>query len=827
VPYPNEHAARILHPNAFVPDSFASWALSGGVRIILGRLKGESNTTVQAYRFPVRVFTEEQAKEWLTEHDIEYIAFEPATGSEGASVEPESKAVSEWRVGASRDLPIHERREWNASNAKKRVFKWAGFDDGEPDGKKAKLAFLIYDAANPDIRASYKLPFADFRDGELFAVDAALRAAASRLPQTDITEAEKERGRSVLDTYFEKMENKTMTDSTKEAEVHYYPDYAGDLLVTFGTEVKALGDGKVGGYLVRFGSSDQPDLEGDFFDGETDFGNHTSTPVFYHHGLDETLGQRVIGKGELKTDEVGIWITAQLNLRDGWEKAIYDLVKRQKMGWSSGTAPHLVAREDAGGAKHIKTWLLGLDASITPNPAEPRQTGVVSLKSIVVSNSPLTIETEVEPEVERQGVPQVPKVDTISEANLVSQERTMSDEIKVADDTIIEQTPAEAPEPTAALSADDVSAIAAKAAQEAAGAAIEAFKAEKAPAPDAGTVHNVNAKKVTSLGFADDHVKAFEHYCRTGDGKAYMEASEYGTKALSEGTDSAGGYLVPTPVAENVAGIKADKSVVRLAGASVMETGLKVLSVPTDAGSTAAFAIVSEGGAVDSTDPVFGQTNISSYMFNRLVRISDELASDNEGRLMPFLEKWFGQAAAKAENQYFLGGSGSGQPAGAITDGTVTVTAASTTAVTAAEIVELYYDAKEYRENGVWVMDPATEGAVRALTGNPFSFAMSEHGGNIPENYVPTGGNTSTDVLMGKPAFTSVEVGDLAASRKAIVFGDWSYYYILDYPKNRFTIRRLNELYAGNSQIGLLASFRTGGALVQATALSVLQMAAS
>lgn len=819
MPYPNEHAARVLHPNDFVPDSFASWALSGGVRIILGRLKGETNTTVQAYRFPVRLFTAEQAKEWLQEHDVEYVRFEPAT--EGASMEQESKAVSEWRVGASRELPIHERREWNSANAKQRVFKWAGFDDDEPDGSKAKLAFLIYDAANPDIRASYKLPFADYRDGELFAVDAALRAAASRLPQTDISDDEKERARSVLDRYFEKMENKTMA---QEAKVH--PEQT-DLLVSSGAEVKALGDGKVGGYLVRFGSAEQPDLEGDFFNVETDFGDHTTTPVFYHHGLDDNIGQRIIGTGELKTDEIGIWITAQLNLRDKWEKAIYDLVKRQKMGWSSGTAPHLVGREDSGSAKHIKTWLLGLDASITPNPAEPRQTGVVSLKSLVVSNSPLAIETEVEPEVERQGVPQVLEVDTISEANLLSQEKKMSDEIKATDEAIIEETRTEAPEPTAALSADDVSAIAAKAAQQAASAAIESFKAEKAPTPEAGTLDNVNAKKVTSLGFADDHVKAFEHYCRTGDGKAYIEASEYGTKALSEATDSAGGYLVPTPVAENVAGIKADRSVVRLAGATVMETGLKVLSVPTDAGSTAAFAIVSEGGAVDATDPTFGQTNISSYMFNRLVKISDELASDNEGRLMPFLEKWFGQAAAKAENQYFLGGSGSGQPAGAITDGTVTVTAASATAVTAAEIVELYYDAKEYRENGVWVMDPATEGAVRALTGNPFSFAMSEHGGNIPENYVPTGGNTSTDILMGKPAFTSVEVGDLAASRKAIVFGDWSYYYILDYPKNRFTIRRLNELYAGNSQIGLLASFRTGGALVQATALSVLQMAAS
>jgi len=43
-----------------------------------------------------------------------------------------------------------------------------------------------------------------------------------------------------------------------------------------------------------------------------------------------------------------------------------------EMGWSSGTAAHLVVRQPAGKALHIKRWLLGLDASITPTPAEPR-----------------------------------------------------------------------------------------------------------------------------------------------------------------------------------------------------------------------------------------------------------------------------------------------------------------------------------------------------------------------------------------------------------------------------------------------------------------------
>ena len=43
-------------------------------------------------------------------------------------------------------------------------------------------------------------------------------------------------------------------------------------LVYFGGELKSLGDGRFGGYLVRFGDPKNVDLTGDFFSKETDLG---------------------------------------------------------------------------------------------------------------------------------------------------------------------------------------------------------------------------------------------------------------------------------------------------------------------------------------------------------------------------------------------------------------------------------------------------------------------------------------------------------------------------------------------------------------------------
>ncbi len=145
-------------------------------------------------------------------------------------------------------------------------------------------------------------------------------------------------------------------------------------VVFSGSAVKALGDGRVGGYLVYFGDPAQPDLTGDYFTKSTDFGSHTTSLVFYQHGMDGILQRRVLDDhAAIKIDDVGVWIEAQLKMRDEYERAIYRMAEAGKLGWSSGTAPHLIERRSIGnGTYEITRWPLGIDASLTPTPAEPR-----------------------------------------------------------------------------------------------------------------------------------------------------------------------------------------------------------------------------------------------------------------------------------------------------------------------------------------------------------------------------------------------------------------------------------------------------------------------
>lgn len=194
-----------------------------------------------------------------------------------------------------------------------------------------------------------------------------------------------------------------------------------DSLIYFGGEVKALDDkGRIGGYLVRFTDEKHKDLDGDFFTKDTYFGRHDGDGVdlLFHHGRPVKVEGEVpkaikaqveefaeyIFKSPIKTkrDAIGIWAEAVLNMADEYEKEVFGLVKKKKLGWSSGAVSHLVRRADNG---EMKRWPIG-EGSLTPRPAEPLNRAI-AVKSIdeVTFVSLIIPETQEEEEIEEIKTP--------------------------------------------------------------------------------------------------------------------------------------------------------------------------------------------------------------------------------------------------------------------------------------------------------------------------------------------------------------------------------------------------------------------------------------
>jgi len=158
---------------------------------------------------------------------------------------------------------------------------------------------------------------------------------------------------------------------------------ASDILT--GSEIKLISldatTARVGGYLIRYSTAADPDLSGEYFTKDTDFGIESGhrLPLYYNHGTNTTIKGRRMGAGTVTFDDVGAWFEAEIALADDYAEKVLALVMQGKAGYSSGAVAHLVTREKTGGAMWIKSWVPG-EASITPTPCEPRN-AVAALKA--------------------------------------------------------------------------------------------------------------------------------------------------------------------------------------------------------------------------------------------------------------------------------------------------------------------------------------------------------------------------------------------------------------------------------------------------------------
>ena len=281
--------------------------------------------------------------------------------------------------------------------------------------------------------------------------------------------------------------------------------------------------------------------------------------------------------------------------------------------------------------------------------------------------------------------------------------------------------------------------------------------------------------------------------------------------ALQEGTDSEGGYLVPDEYERTLVEALEEENVFRQL-AKVIRTSSGDRKIPVVATKGTA-SWIDEEGAYTESDDSFGQVSIGAYKVGTMIKVSEELLNDSVFDLESYIAKEFARRIGAKEEEAFFTGDGSGKPLGilAATGGAETgVTAASSTAVTADELMDLFYSLKSpYRKKAVWVLNDSTIKAVRKLKDSTGQYLWQ-----------PSLMAGTPDTLLGRPVKTSAYMPVIAAGAKTIAFGDFSYYWIADRQGRSF--KRLNELYAANGQVGFLGSQRVDGKLVLSEAVKVL-----
>lgn len=319
-----------------------------------------------------------------------------------------------------------------------------------------------------------------------------------------------------------------------------------------------------------------------------------------------------------------------------------------------------------------------------------------------------------------------------------------------------------------------------------------------------------NKKVDTKVGRASDEYKeAFWNVARKRDSVALLNA-------LQIGADSEGGYLVPDEFENSlISSLEAENIIRKHAHVFQTSSGAHKIPVVSTKGTA---NWIDEEGAITESDDAFGQTLIGAHKVATLIKVSEELLQDSAFDLEGYFKKEFGRRIGNAEEAAFLTGNGTGKPTGilAATGGAdVGITAASATAITADELIDLFYSLKvPYRKNAIWVLNDSTIKAIRKL--------KDQNGQYL---WQPALRDGEFDTVLGKRIFTSPYAPEIASGAKTIAFGDFSYYWIGD--RQGITFRRLNERYAENGQVGFIASKRVDGKLILPESIKVLKMKAT
>lgn len=313
-----------------------------------------------------------------------------------------------------------------------------------------------------------------------------------------------------------------------------------------------------------------------------------------------------------------------------------------------------------------------------------------------------------------------------------------------------------------------------------------------------------------------EYRSAFRNYLRKG-----MDAGleQLQLKALSVGTDTEGGYLVPNQMADIITQVVFESSPLRQL-ATVETISSDALDLIEDTGEMTAEWVSETGARNETANPLFGRNQIDTHEMHAqpkaTQKLIDDASIDIEGWIARKVAEKFGRLEATA----FVSGDGTGKPKGILsyTAGTAwgqveQVNSGTSAVVTADSLIRLYYALKdEYAKQASFLMHRTTAQAVRLLkeaTTNQYLWQPGLAAG-------------TPDTLMGVPVVLAADMPVPAASSLSVAVGDFKRGYLI---VDRVGIRTLRDPYTAKPFVKFYTTKRVGGAVVNSEAIKLLKLA--
>lgn len=274
------------------------------------------------------------------------------------------------------------------------------------------------------------------------------------------------------------------------------------------------------------------------------------------------------------------------------------------------------------------------------------------------------------------------------------------------------------------------------------------------------------------------------------------------------------GAIIPTTIANRIIKAVKDRCPI-LAGATVYNVKGK-LKVPVwgKANTTHDIAVgyQTEFTEITADSGKFTSVDLDGYLAGALTLIGRSVENNGSFSVVDFIVSQMAEEIASFLEKELLNGT-SGKATGALST-TTSVTAAAAAAITADELINLQAKVKQVYQNGAcWTMHPDTFTAIKKLKdANNRYLLQDDVTGEFPYR------------LLGKPVYLSDNMPVMAASAKAVLYGNYSGLSVN--MRENISIEVLREKYATQHAIGVVSWFEFDSKVTDNQKLAVLTMKA-
>ena len=322
-----------------------------------------------------------------------------------------------------------------------------------------------------------------------------------------------------------------------------------------------------------------------------------------------------------------------------------------------------------------------------------------------------------------------------------------------------------------------------------------------------------------------EHKRAFDGYVRKGETHGLFDIEQ---KSMSIASNPDGGYLVPSETEAEIGRLLSRASPMRLI-ADVRQVSSAVYKKPFATAGAASGWVGETAVRPETAANSLAELQFPAMELYAMPAATQALLDDSAVNLDQWIAQEVETVFAEQESEAFVTGNGVNKPKGFMDYAKVANTSwawGSTGYIATGvaggfaasnpsdKLVDVIYALKAgYRQNGTWIMNRATQAAIRKF---------KDTAGNYLWQPAATADGTAT--LMNFRVMESEYMPDIATDGHALAFGDFRRGYLI---VDRVGVRMLRDPYSSKPYVLFYTTKRVGGGIQSFEAIKTLKFGVS